>query len=586
MQWLRDLWGVLEPGQRRWVLLAQLLSLMMACSTVAGVASIAPFFAAVGDAQATQHAGVLHDLHRLFGFPERRTFQLELGALFIATILLANVINVLGSLVLVRLAYRISTDLQAVLFSEYLHRPYAYHLDTHSAGLFNNVVHESARVINDVMQNLLLLVTQLVTALLIVAAVIWVRPVVALGLIAALAGGYTLLYLLLRNGLLHAGQRQSSLLVDQTRTVQDSIGAIKELLVLHAQRLFEDRFARVSRELGRLQANTLLVAQSPRYIMECVAAVALTLSALLGASLGQLTFLALAAYRLLPSLQQSFASIVRIRAERARFAAIAPDLRQARARRVETLLAWGRHPEHEIRLRDVTYRYQSNRPVVLAGVSLTIAARTVVGLVGTNGSGKTTLVDVIAGLLAPTIGRLEVDGIGIDDATRGSWQRCIAYVPQQVFLADASLACNIAFGVDEADIDRNRLFEAGRLAQLDSLVQTLPGGYDHCIGERGVRLSGGQRQRIGIARALYTGAPVIILDEATHALDGLTEQEIMATMLQLRGRYTLLLIAHRLDALRACDHIFELEQGRIRAQGSYADLMRDSETFRRLASLS
>jgi ATP-binding cassette, subfamily B, bacterial PglK len=210
----------------------------------------------------------------------------------------------------------------------------------------------------------------------------------------------------------------------------------------------------------------------------------------------------------------------------------------------------------------------------------------VTGLVGANGSGKSTLVDVIAGLLIPSIGRMEVDGVVIDESRRSDWQRCIAYVPQQSFLMDASIASNVAFGVADADIDHQRLQAAARLAQLHEFVQTLPGGYQHHIGERGARLSGGQRQRIGIARALYTGRPVIILDEATHALDGLTEQEVMTTILQLRGLHTIILIAHRLSAVRGCDQILELAQGRIQAQGSYAELMQDSATFRRLASLS
>jgi HlyD family secretion protein len=608
MRWLAELWSVLGPRQRRQVVGAQLLSLLMACSTVAGIASVAPFFGVLGDPRLVERAGPLRTLYTVLGGPPRHVFQIELGALFIAMILLANLINVIGTLILVRLAYRISNDLQTALFSEYLHRPYTYHLGTHSARVFNNVVHESARVINDVLQNLLPLVTQMVTAVLIVGSVIWIQPLVATGLIAALAGGYLLLYLLLRDWLLQSGHRQASLLVEQTRVVQDSMGAIKELLVLQGQRPFIERFAKASRQLGRAQAIAVLVGQSPLYIMECVAALGLAISALwmtsrhdsLGGSLGQLTFLGFAAYRLLPALHRTFASIVRIRAERGRFAALAPDLRQAHVRnaamddsrsgdlRSGDLASDLEHAAApgEIRLHEVTYRYQPDRPPALCDVSLTIGAGDVIGLVGANGSGKSTLVDVISGLLSPSIGHLIVDGVPIDDRRRCDWQRRIAYVPQEVFLFDASIASNIAFGIADDDIDQARLRQAIRLAQLDSLVRALPGGYAHGIGERGVRLSGGQRQRIGIARALYTRAPVIILDEATHALDVPTESGVMTTLLNLRGNHTIIAIAHRLGSLQACDRIYELEQGRIRAQGSYAELMQDSATFRRLASVS
>jgi ATP-binding cassette, subfamily B, bacterial PglK len=341
MHLLRDVWRVLSARQRHWIVWAQILSIVMAFSTVTGIASIAPFFAVLGDPHLIERTGVVHTLYQRFGSPPRHSFEAELGFMFMCVVLVANFINVFGSFVMIRLAYRISTDLQSTLFGEYLHRPYTFHTRTHSANIFNNVVHETTRVINDVMQNVFSLVTNAATATLIVISVILLNPVVAAEMIAALAGGYLLIYLAVRNWLLRAGQAQSALLLEQARTVHDSLGAIKEILVLRIQDYFHRSFERTSRALGRAQANTLLVAQSPRYIMESVAVLGLVLIALMAAGshdsigpwLGQLTFLGFAAYRLLPTLQQAFASVVRIRAERARLAAIAPDLRLARARK-------------------------------------------------------------------------------------------------------------------------------------------------------------------------------------------------------------------------------------------------------------
>jgi len=206
-------------------------------------------------------------------------------------------------------------------------------------------------------------------------------------------------------------------------------------------------------------------------------------------------------------------------------------------------------------------------------------------LVGANGSGKTTLVDLVAGLLVPETGHIEVDGIAIHDTNRTSWQSRIAYVPQNIVLLDITIEQNVALGVPKAAVDHERLRAAAQLAQLDEFVATLPRGYDHVVGERGMMLSGGQRQRIGIARALYTDASVLILDEATNALDGLSEQELVATLMKLRGRYTVIVIAHRLSTVRACDVIYELDSGTITGSGTYAELIRDSETFRRLAEV-
>jgi HlyD family secretion protein len=525
---------------------------------------------------------------------------MELGFTFMGVVFVANLINVAGSFAMIRLAYWISSDLQSTLFGEYLSRPYSFHTRNHSTHLFNRIVNETTRVTNDVLQNVFQLVTSITTATLIVLSVTLLNPTLAAEMVVALAGGYLLIYLGVRNWLLRAGQTQSALLVEQSKIVNDALGAIKEVLVLRIQDYFRHRFERSSRHLGRAAANTLLVAQSPKYVMECAAVLGLVLIALsaashhdgIGGRLGQLTFLGFAAYRLLPTLQQAFAALVRIRAERARFAAIAPDLRLARsrARRAATPLSSSElcekaRPNQDITLREVSFRYQSDRSPAVSGVTLHIPARAAVGFVGPNGSGKTTLVDLIAGLLVPAIGQIEIDGIALNDSNRAHWQTRIAYVPQNVFLLDTTIARNIALGVVDTAIDPVRLREASRLAQLDELLASLPQGFEHPVGERGVRLSGGQRQRIGIARALYTDASVLILDEATNALDGLTEQELMATLLQLRGRYTVILIAHRLGSVRACDVIYEFHQGRISARGSYTQLLRDSPTFRRLATI-
>jgi ATP-binding cassette, subfamily B, bacterial PglK len=567
-----DIWSVLTPRQRRWVLAAQFLSIAMAFSTVAGIASIAPFFSVLGNPTLIDQSGLLQWLYQL-GFSSRRDFTVALGLAFMGFVLLANLINIIGSWVLVRLALWIGTDLQAILFAEYLHRPYLFHARTNSALIFNNVIHETTRATNHLLQNAFSLVTNIVTALFIVVSVILVNPGVAVAMIVALAGGYVLIYLAVRNRLIRAGEVETLFFTEQTKIVNESLGAIKEILVLRIQSFFRGGFERSSRSVARALARTQLIGQSPRYVMESVAIIGLVAVALFagrgddpGMWLGELTFLGFAAYRLLPTLQQAFMAIVKIRADSAGFSSIAPDLRLARANDYRIAAvdpAWQQRPQSGIRLEDVSFRYEPACPAAVRAVSLHIPARSAVGFVGANGSGKTTLVDLIAGLLVPETGCIEVDGIALDDANRAAWQSRIAYVPQSIFLLDTTIAQNVAFSEPGDTIDRERLLTAARLAQLDEFVAGLPGGYEHLVGERGTRLSGGQRQRIGIARALYTNAPVLILDEATNALDGLTEQDLMETIARLRGRYTIILIAHRLTSVQACDFIFEFERGEL-----------------------
>jgi len=596
-----EIWGMLTPPQRRGVLSMQLVSLLMALSSAIGIAAIAPFFAVLGDPGLTEHNVALRWLYVAGGFSGKRAFMVALGIGFVAVVLIANLISVLGFLAMNRLALRIGNELQTTLFDEYLSRPYAFHTATNSTTLLNNVVYETTRVTLGVLETSFTLVTNLVTAGFIIMSIVIVKAGVAIAMVAALAGGYVLIYLTVREPLLRIGQKRARCANEQVQIVNESFGAIREIIVLQVQGFFRSRFERASRDFLRATAHAQIVAQGPRHLMECVAAaglvsVALVLSAGaggLGPWLGPLTFLTFAAYRLLAMLQQVFAAVVRIRAERAALTLIGPDLRRARA--AQRALAPAGHPRgdppwserrhREIDVKDVSYRYAPDRPWALHGVTLRIPARATVGIVGPNGSGKSTLVDLIAGLLTPTAGAVEVDGCALNDGNRAAWQASIAYVPQNIFLLDASIARNIALGSAAAAVDERRLLEAARLAQLDEFVSTLPHGYSQRVGERGVAVSGGQRQRIGIARALYRDATVLLLDEATTGLDGLTEQELIATLARLRGRYTILLIAHRMNTVRACDVIFELDRGKISGRGTYEALLTSSLGFRRLAGV-
>ena len=579
MSLARGIWSILTAAQRRRVLAAQGVSLLMALSTVVGISSIAPFFAVLGNPRLIDRHPLLHWLYVSGGFQRPRGFEIALGAAFVALVLLADTINAVGLLVLSRLALGIGDELQSTLFAEYLGRPYLFHAGTNSATLVHNVVYEVGRLNNGILQNGLLLITQVITALLIVATVVLLDPAGAVAMLLALSGGYLLIYVGMRQRLLRLGAAHGEAWSERARLAGESFSLIKEILLRADPGRFIASFAKASAEASRTAASIQLAAQLPRYVMECLGVAALVGAALLlgarsggvGASLGPLTFVAFAAYRLLPILQQVFACAVKLRAERPGFERIAPDLRGARerapARRpratAEALDWWCNRPRREILLKNVSFRYADDRPAALSGIDARIPARSVTGIAGPNGSGKSTLMDLIAGLLTPTSGEVQVDGMRLDATNVGLWQAGVAYVPQTVVLLDADIAQNIAFGEPPGRLDRRRLEEAARAAQLEGLLARLPLGFGHRVGERGMSLSGGERQRVGIARALYRRAAVLLLDEATSALDGLTEAELMLTVARLRGSCTIVLITHRPATLRACDTVLELREGRL-----------------------
>lgn len=596
---LLGLWRLLDRRQRRRLALLQVLSVLMAFCTLGGIAAIMPFFTVLADPRSINHVPVLNSLFHGLGFADERHFVVALGIGFVAAVLFANAVNLVGGIAMNRFALSVGNDFHIALFDEYLHRGYQFHAGTNSSTLTSKVINEAGRVTNGLLQSGLTLVTNVIVVAFIVASVSFVQPLVAILAVAGFGTCYAVIYMGARRKLLDNGVLHSKCAAARAKVVNESFGAIKEILVMRQQKYFVDKFARSCRSISRTLADTVAISQAPKQVLESLVVGGLVIVALFlsgrGAAgspwLAQLTFVGFAAYRLSPALQQVFAAVVRIRADGPAFKSIEEDLRLARARRAahrDQVIdsSWRGRPRHELRLNAVSFRYSDDRPAAIRDVTVRILAGTTIAFVGTNGSGKTTLVDLIAGLLVPQSGHIEVDGSVLDASNRRDWQSTVAYVPQDIVLMDATVAENIALGVPFEKIDHHRMLRAARLARLEDCIAGLPQSYREVLGERGARLSCGQRQRIGIARALYRDASLLILDEATGALDNLVEQELMSTLESLRGELTIIVIAHRLRTVRQCDVIFELNNGRVVASGTYQDLLLTSQRFRQMVGVA
>jgi ABC-type bacteriocin/lantibiotic exporter with double-glycine peptidase domain len=285
--------------------------------------------------------------------------------------------------------------------------------------------------------------------------------------------------------------------------------------------------------------------------------------------LAQLTFIGFAGFRLLPAGQQMYHAFVVIRANRATLENLASQLEHRTAARAEPAgTAATPMPFRSIGLSGVSFRYSPETPWVLADVSLRIGAGAAVGIVGPSGCGKTTLVDLLVGLMLPTSGRIEIDGEALDPQRVETWQQAIGYVPQEVMILDATVRENIAFGVDPAGIDDERVRAAAKQAGAAAFIESLPGGFLARTSGVGGSLSGGQRQRLGIARALYRNPSLLVLDEATNSLDADTERAIIDTVVRNRGSRTLVIVAHGDSVIGACDLVYELRDGRLHERGS------------------
>lgn len=365
------------------------------------------------------------------------------------------------------------------------------------------------------------------------------------------------------------------------QTLQESFGGIRDVLIDGTQNYFSEMYRRRYTKMAQIDISFAVTGSIPKYSIEAVAICTFALTALFlidnpdsfNNAIPALGAMALGAQRLLPLLQQLFANWTNVRTHRTHLAETLELLEQSLPPWVQSGAAQLQmNFKSSIGIENLSFVYEKSKTKVLFNLNYSIARGDRIGIVGKTGSGKSTLVDILMGLLPPTEGKLSVDGSTIDQNNCRAWQNNVAHVPQAIFLADASIKDNIAFGTPQTQVDDDRVTAVAKMAQLDEMILNLPKGFETLIGERGVRLSGGQRQRIGIARALYKSASVIVLDEATSALDDETEDSVMDSIRSLPEDVTLIIVAHRTSTLSCCNKIIELDHGKIVRTGSYAEL--------------
>jgi ATP-binding cassette subfamily B protein len=410
---------------------------------------------------------------------------------------------------------------------------------------------------------------------------LWIKPLLTLATILGLGGMYAFVAHVTRKRLAEDSQRVALGQTHLTQVVQEGLGGIRDVLIDGLQETYLRIYRQVDTRLRRAHANIVILGGAPRPVIEALGVVLIGGLAYatssrpdgMATAIPMLGALALAAQRLLPLVQQGYAGWTSMLGGQA-------SLRDVLVLLEQPLPAYSTLPppaaipfRQRISLHDLHFRYGPQAPWVLRGINLQIPRGCRVGFIGTTGSGKSTLLDIMMGLLSPISGMLRIDGAVVDETNRRSWQVHIAHVPQAIYLADASIAENIAFGIPPEAIDRVRVRDVAQRAQFAATIESWQHSYDTFVGERGVRLSGGQRQRIGIARALYKGTDVLVFDEATSALDSDTEQAVMEAIDSLTEDLTILIVAHRLTTLKNCDQIIELDGGLVSRFGTYHDII-------------
>ena len=583
------LWSHLSKRRQKqfWLLLS--LMVLASIAEIISIGAVLPFLGILTAPEQIYQHQLMQPVNDILNITSSDQLLLPLTTVFILAALLAGTIRLTLLYVMTRLTYATGADLSINIYRRTLYQEYSVHVSRNSSEVINGIITKTNTVISGIISPTL----SLISSTIIITAILGTLFAIDVAVALTASIGFGILYF----GVISYTKKQlrenSQTIADQStqmvKSLQEGLGGIRDVLIEGGQEFYCNLYRNADLPLRRASGNNKFISASPRYAMEAIgmtliAGIAYTMSLRedgLTSAIPILGSLALGAQRLLPALQQAYGSYSQLKGSHSSFQDVLNLLNQpfpqyamqGKSYEIVEPISF----ESEITLNSLSFRYTvgtiENTPWVLKDINLKLIKGTRIGFMGVTGSGKTTLLDIIMGLLAPTSGQIEIDGIAITNENRRAWQAQISHVPQTIYLSDSTIEENIAFGIPKENIDHKKVIKAAEKAQIAELIDGWQEGYQTFVGERGIKLSGGQRQRIGIARALYKQTNVLIFDEATSALDNETEQAVMDAIEGLESELTVLIIAHRLTTLKKCDLVVKLDKNNIYYSGSYKDMI-------------
>jgi ABC-type multidrug transport system fused ATPase/permease subunit len=575
MKIFKKFFFILSSNERRNAGILLIMLFTMALLDTIGVASILPFTAVLTNSNIIETNYILNSIFEfseIFGVKNENNFIFFLGFVVLALLFLSLAFRTLTIYSAARFSEMRHYSICKKLLESYLRKPYSWFLNQNSSNLEKSILSEVQYVVRDGINQLLEIISRALLIITLIIMLVIVDPKLTLLVGFSIGASYGLIFYLSNNQLKQMGKKRLLHNELRFRSVSQAFNAIKEIKLAGLEQSYIDRFSISAFIIAKTSTLAEVVKQLPRFFIETIVFGGILLTILytmMGKtsnfleSIPLISLYIFAGYRLMPAAQQIYASLTLIKFVEASLDKLHEDLKNLNFP-IENQDQEVLHFNKKITLKNIQYTYPNSSRLLLRNINLSIPAKSTVGFVGVTGSGKTTIVDIILGLLEVQNGTLEIDGKIITKKNLKSWQRLIGYVPQHIYLSDDTVAANIAFGVETKDINKEAIEKASNIANLHKfVVDELPNQYQTIIGEDGVRLSGGQRQRIGIARALYHDPQLLILDEATSALDIQTEKAVMEAINNLSNKITIILIAHRLNTVKNCDIIFELNKGQV-----------------------
>jgi len=590
-------WALLDAREKRnaWITLAVVI--LGALSSALMVGSVLPFLSVLSDPGRIERVPALASAYEMFGFDGDYAFLVALGGASFFVIVMTSLIQIAKTYAVARFAMMRIHSISHRLLIAYLRQPYPFFLNRHTGEMSTRVLAETEQLVRQFLLPAAELIASMFTVIAIVSLLLWVDPLIAVIAFGVLGGVYGAVYVFSRRILKGYGLVRVAANSERFRIANEALGGIKDIKLLGREGSYAARYANPSQRMAHAIVTVKVVSQVPQLALQGVAFGGVILlcivlmdaeghasGATLGGILPILGVFAFAGQRLMPELGKLYQSLAQLQAGGAAVVVVHDDLMgKAGSGSLPLVIPSALGLKKRLEFEGVSYRYPNAGLAGLKEVSFDIHAGERIGIVGSTGAGKTTLADLVLGLLPPSEGRILVDGTKVTNDNLRAWQQTVGYVPQDIFLTDASISENIALAVPPQEIDEARVRRAAEIAHIDAFIRDeLPDGYATTIGERGVRLSGGQRQRIGIARALYHDADLIVFDEATSALDNLTEREVMAAIDALPGDKTVIMIAHRLSTVKRCDRIIVMENGRAVGMDSWLSLSAENSAFQKI----
>lgn len=570
----RKIWHMLMPTQRRSALVLLMLMLVGMLLETLGVGLVIPAIALLTQPDFANRYTLVQPLLQALGHPSQQAMAIGGMLVLVGVYLIKELFLAMLAWRQMHFAFGVQAQLSQRLFSVYLRQPYTFHLQRNSAQLIRNVVNEVSMFTGNGILPGMILLTESLVLLGLCALLLVIEPLGALIVVSVLGAATWGFYGLMRGRISRWGASRLQHEGMRLQQLQQGLGGAKDVKLLGRENEFLTQYALHNVQSARVERLQTTMNQFPRLWLEFLSVSGLAILVIsmliqgraLESVLPTLGLFAATAFRLIPSVNRILGALQALRYSKPVIELLHAEL-QLETSEVDDTTSRRTTFRSALELRQVTYAYPNVTEHALKNISLTIQCGEAVGFIGTSGAGKSTLVDLLLGLLTPDSGEVQVDGRDIQENLRG-WQDQIGYVPQSIFLTDDSLRRNVAFGLSNALIDDAAVQRAIKDAQLEAFVASLPDGLETTVGERGIRLSGGQRQRIGIARALYHDPAVLVLDEASSALDTATEHDVIQAVRALQGSKTIMIVAHRLSTVAHCNRLYRLENGRVVEEGT------------------